>query len=139
VRKRYTQPPLTARYFAILLSLILDDLTAPSGRPRIRRALLQFDMKNRKLTIFVANCRREHLAMIEEGRIALFGDHKPTDTLVGVAALTNPDYLLEVDAMAVIDESTPTSFDRDEATSDKGSAESCACVRKIGQFYGWRG
>jgi enamine deaminase RidA (YjgF/YER057c/UK114 family) len=56
-----------------------------------------------KLTIFVANYRREHLAMIEEGRIALFGDHKPTDTLVGVAALSRPDYLLEVDAVAVID------------------------------------
>jgi len=56
-----------------------------------------------KLTIFVANYRREHLAMIEAGRLALFGDHKPTDTLVGVAALTNPDYLLEVDAVAVIE------------------------------------
>ncbi|PSH66038.1 MULTISPECIES: RidA family protein [Phyllobacterium] len=58
-----------------------------------------------KLTIFVANYKREHLAMIEEGRISLFGDHKPTDTLVGVAALSRPDYLLEVDAMAVIDDS----------------------------------
>ncbi len=56
-----------------------------------------------KLTIFVANYRREHLVMIEEGRVALFGDHKPTDTLVGVAALTNPDYLLEVDAVAVLE------------------------------------
>jgi enamine deaminase RidA (YjgF/YER057c/UK114 family) len=59
-----------------------------------------------KLTIFVANYRREHLAMIEEGRIAVFGDHKPTDTLVGVAALSRPDYLLEVDAIAVIDDAT---------------------------------
>ena len=50
--------------------------------------------------------RREHLAMIEEGRIALFGDHKPADTLVGVAALSRPDYLLEVDAIAVIDNAT---------------------------------
>lgn len=57
-----------------------------------------------KLTIFVANYRREHLAMIEAGRVSLFGDHKPTDTLVGVAALSRPDYLLEVDALAVIDE-----------------------------------
>jgi enamine deaminase RidA (YjgF/YER057c/UK114 family) len=57
-----------------------------------------------KLTIFVANYRREHLAMIEAGRVALFGDHKPTDTLVGVAALSRPDYLLEVDAIAVVDD-----------------------------------
>jgi enamine deaminase RidA (YjgF/YER057c/UK114 family) len=59
-----------------------------------------------KLTIFVPNYRREHLAMIEEGRISLFGDHKPTDMLVGVAALSRPDYLLEVDAIAVIDNAT---------------------------------
>ncbi len=44
--------------------------------------------------------------MIEEGRIALFEDHKPADTPVGVAALSRPDYLLEVDAIAVIDDAT---------------------------------
>jgi enamine deaminase RidA (YjgF/YER057c/UK114 family) len=54
----------------------------------------------------IANNRREHLAMIEEGRIASFGDHKSTDTLVGVAALSRPDYLLEVDAIAVLDNGT---------------------------------
>ena len=59
-----------------------------------------------KLTIYVADYKREHLAMIEEGRVALFGDHKPTDTLVGVAALSRHDYLLEVDAIAVIDDVT---------------------------------
>jgi len=57
-----------------------------------------------KLTIFVADYRREHLAMIEEGRISLFGEHKPTDTLIGVAALSRPEYMLEVDAIAVIAE-----------------------------------
>ncbi|MBB5084119.1 RidA family protein [Nonomuraea endophytica] len=57
-----------------------------------------------KLTILVAGYRREHLAQIEEGRVALFGDHKPTDTLVGVAALSRPEYLLEVDAVAVVDD-----------------------------------
>ena len=48
--------------------------------------------------------------MIEEGRVALFGDHKPTDTLVGVAALSRPDYLLEVDAIAVIDDEAQSKF-----------------------------
>jgi enamine deaminase RidA (YjgF/YER057c/UK114 family) len=57
-----------------------------------------------KLTIFVVGYRREHLALIERGRVALFGDHKPTDTLVGVAALSRPEYLLEVDAVAVVDD-----------------------------------
>jgi enamine deaminase RidA (YjgF/YER057c/UK114 family) len=50
--------------------------------------------------------------MIEEGRIALFGDHKPTDTLVGVATLSKPDYLLEVDAIAVIDIATQPQRER---------------------------
>jgi enamine deaminase RidA (YjgF/YER057c/UK114 family) len=56
-----------------------------------------------KLTIFVADYRREHLAMIEAGRASLFGDHKPADTLVGVAALSRPGYMLEVDAIAVME------------------------------------
>jgi enamine deaminase RidA (YjgF/YER057c/UK114 family) len=55
-----------------------------------------------KITIFVAGYRREQLPAIEEGRVALFGEHKPADTLVGVAALSRPDYLIEVDAFAVI-------------------------------------
>ena len=42
--------------------------------------------------------------MIERGRAASFGDYKPADTLVGVATLTRSDYLIEVDAIAVIDD-----------------------------------
>jgi enamine deaminase RidA (YjgF/YER057c/UK114 family) len=38
--------------------------------------------------------------------VALFGDHKPTDTLVGVAALSRPEILIEVEAIAVIDDAT---------------------------------
>ncbi len=56
-----------------------------------------------KITIFVAGYWREYLPAIKEGRVALFGDHKPTDTLVGVAALSRPDYVIEVDAIAVTD------------------------------------
>jgi enamine deaminase RidA (YjgF/YER057c/UK114 family) len=56
-----------------------------------------------KITIFVVGYRREYLPAIEDGRVALFGDHKPADTLVGVEALSNPDFLIEVDAFAVID------------------------------------
>jgi len=41
--------------------------------------------------------------VIEESRVALFGDHKPADTLVGVEALSRPEYLIEVEAIAVLD------------------------------------
>ena len=56
-----------------------------------------------KITIFVVNYRREHLPAIEAGRMTLFGDYKPADTLVGVEALSRPEYLIEVEAIAVID------------------------------------
>jgi enamine deaminase RidA (YjgF/YER057c/UK114 family) len=62
-----------------------------------------------KITIYVTDYRRdEHLPVIEEARVALFGNHKPVDTLLGVAALS-PGYLIEVDAIAVTDDVPPTS------------------------------
>jgi enamine deaminase RidA (YjgF/YER057c/UK114 family) len=42
--------------------------------------------------------------VIEDARVVLFGGHKPVDTLVGVESLARPEYLIEVDAMAVIDD-----------------------------------
>ena len=57
-----------------------------------------------KITIYVLAHRPEYLPIIEQGRVALFGDHKPADTLVGVETLSQPGYLIEVDAIAVIDE-----------------------------------
>jgi len=56
-----------------------------------------------KITIYVVHYRREYLPVIEEARLRLFGDHKPVDTIVGVEALARPEYLIEVDAIAVID------------------------------------
>ena len=56
-----------------------------------------------RITIFVVRHRPEYLPVIEDARAALFGDHKPADTLVGVEALARPEYLIEVDAIAVID------------------------------------
>jgi enamine deaminase RidA (YjgF/YER057c/UK114 family) len=56
-----------------------------------------------KITIYVVNYSRDEcLPTIEEARKALFGDHKPADVVVGVASLS-PGYLIEVDAVAVID------------------------------------
>lgn len=56
-----------------------------------------------KLTIFVVGLRPEHLPAIEEGRVPLFGDHKPADSLIGVARLASPEFLIEVEAIAVTD------------------------------------
>lgn len=57
-----------------------------------------------KITIYVVGYERDrHLAVIEEARVALFGDHKPADVVMGVASLS-PGYLIEVDACAVLDE-----------------------------------
>jgi enamine deaminase RidA (YjgF/YER057c/UK114 family) len=56
-----------------------------------------------KITMFVVRYRDECLAAIEEGRVSLFGDHKPADTLVGVETLAHPGCLIEVEAIAVVD------------------------------------
>jgi enamine deaminase RidA (YjgF/YER057c/UK114 family) len=55
-----------------------------------------------KITIYVVGHRPEYLPVIEEARVEVFGDHKPADTLVGVETLSQPEYLIEVDAFAVI-------------------------------------
>lgn len=56
-----------------------------------------------KITIYVVNYERDKcLPIIEQARIALFGDHKPADVVLGVASLS-PNYMMEVDAIAIID------------------------------------
>ena len=56
-----------------------------------------------RITIYVVNYERDTcLPVIEEARRTLFGDHKPADVVLGVASLS-PGYLIEVDAIAVID------------------------------------
>jgi enamine deaminase RidA (YjgF/YER057c/UK114 family) len=56
-----------------------------------------------RITIYVVGYRREHLAPISEARIAVFGDHLPADTIVGVERLAGDGYLIEVEAIAVVD------------------------------------
>jgi enamine deaminase RidA (YjgF/YER057c/UK114 family) len=58
-----------------------------------------------EITIYVVHHRPEHLPVIELARAGLFGDHNPADTVVGVQTLARPEYLIEVDAIAVIDRS----------------------------------
>jgi enamine deaminase RidA (YjgF/YER057c/UK114 family) len=56
-----------------------------------------------KITIYVVDYKRdEHVPIIEEAQIALFGDHKPANVVAGIATMS-PGYLIEVDAIAVID------------------------------------
>jgi enamine deaminase RidA (YjgF/YER057c/UK114 family) len=55
-----------------------------------------------KITIYVVDYQRECLQTIEDARVAVFGDHKPADTLLGVQTLSRPEYLIEVDAFAVV-------------------------------------
>jgi enamine deaminase RidA (YjgF/YER057c/UK114 family) len=86
----------------------LDDLAAQARQvfANVGRALAAAGAvpdQVAKITIFVVGYRREHLPVIEESRVALFGDHKPADTLVGVEALSRPEYLIEVEAIAVLD------------------------------------
>jgi enamine deaminase RidA (YjgF/YER057c/UK114 family) len=54
-----------------------------------------------KITIYVVDYQSEYLPVIEQARVELFGDHKPADTLIGVARLARPEFLIEVDAIAV--------------------------------------
>lgn len=56
-----------------------------------------------RITIFVAGYSPDDIPVIEAARVGLFRDHKPTDTLVGVQTLSDPDFLIEVDAIAVAD------------------------------------
>ncbi len=56
-----------------------------------------------RIGIYVVGHRAEYLPIIEAARLELFGEHKPTDTLLGVETLAAPGYLIEVDAFAVVD------------------------------------
>ena len=59
-----------------------------------------------KITVYIVDYRRdEHVPIIEAAQKALFGDHKPANVVVGVAMMS-PGYLIEVDAIAVIDHTT---------------------------------
>jgi enamine deaminase RidA (YjgF/YER057c/UK114 family) len=56
-----------------------------------------------KITIFVVGHRPEFLPAISAARIAVFGEHRPADTLVGVETLAEAGFLIEVEAIALVD------------------------------------
>lgn len=57
-----------------------------------------------KTSIFVVGLKAEHVPIIREvrGRY-VSADHPPASTLVGVSALVGPDWLIEIEAIAVVD------------------------------------
>jgi enamine deaminase RidA (YjgF/YER057c/UK114 family) len=58
-----------------------------------------------KIVFYIVDWNMEKLGPLMESAIEVFGDEFPVTatTLIGVAALFEPDYLIEVDVTAVID------------------------------------
>ena len=56
-----------------------------------------------RITIYVVGHRPELLDAVRPARIALFGDHLPADTYLGVETLAEEGRLIEVEAIAVLD------------------------------------
>ncbi|RPI77243.1 MAG: RidA family protein [Planctomycetaceae bacterium] len=55
-----------------------------------------------KTSLFVVGLRAEHVPIIREVRSRyVWADHPPVSTLVGVQALVGPDWLIEIEAVAV--------------------------------------
>ena len=58
-----------------------------------------------KITIYVVNYKPELRLLLGEARSAVFGTTTlPASTLVGVQALAEPGFLIEIEAIAVLDE-----------------------------------
>lgn len=56
-----------------------------------------------KITWYVVNYSETVRPTIVAARREVFGGHTPASTLIGVQALASPDYLIEVEAIAVLD------------------------------------
>ncbi len=57
-----------------------------------------------KVTYFVVGLKPEHVAQVREVRRKyLDADHPPASTLVGVEALVVPDWLIEIELVAVVE------------------------------------
>jgi len=57
-----------------------------------------------KITTYVVNYQPDNRAIIGNARAPFFANGKPpASTLVGVAALAHPEWLVEIEAIAVVD------------------------------------
>jgi enamine deaminase RidA (YjgF/YER057c/UK114 family) len=57
-----------------------------------------------KLMIYVVGYSGSEMEGIRQARIEMFGDLLPASTFLGVEALARPEFLIEVDAVATVDE-----------------------------------
>ncbi len=58
-----------------------------------------------KSSLFVVGLKPEHVPILREVRSQYFdAQHPPASTLVGVEALVHPDWLLEIEVIAVVPE-----------------------------------
>ncbi len=58
-----------------------------------------------KTSLFVVGLKPEHVPIIREVRSRyVWAEHPPASTLVGVSALVGPDWLIEIEAVAVVAE-----------------------------------
>lgn len=56
-----------------------------------------------KTNLYVVGLKPEHVPVIREVRSRyVSADHPPASTLVGISALVGPDWLIEIEAMAVV-------------------------------------
>ena len=55
-----------------------------------------------KLNYYVVNMKPTDPAVIREARAKFLAEHPPASTLVGVTALANPDFMIEIEAIAVV-------------------------------------
>ena len=56
-----------------------------------------------KTNLYVVGFRPEHVPIIREVRSRyVWAEHPPSSTLVGVSALVGPDWLIEIEAVAVV-------------------------------------
>ena len=57
-----------------------------------------------KVTTYVVDYRPEHRAIIGKARGTFYADiSPPASTLVGVSALAAPEWLIEIEGVAVVD------------------------------------
>jgi enamine deaminase RidA (YjgF/YER057c/UK114 family) len=89
-----------------------------------------------KITIFVVDYRHEHLPAVEAARVELFNDYKPVDTLIGVKTLAHPSCLIEIEAIAVVDD--PQQCCRFEARRHRWTTrQTHGCQMGLGQRRAW--